>query len=398
MSRLLAVHTLAFSLLATGGVPVVSSATVSAAEPVPVTKSSKPAVRVSVAPVVRRDMPVVLDLVGNAQSVASIPVRTRVDSRIESIGVAEGDRVAVGQMLFTLDDRAVRAQIAQARAVVARDRAQLQLILSDLERTRQLVKTATKSTRDLESAGVQVEAQEATIAADQAQLDNLEVQASWYVITSPIAGRIGSMPLKPGSSVRAADSTLLATINQIDPIHVAFAVPQASVGRLRAALAGGEVAVEVRHPGDAAPIATGRVAFLENTLDAATGTLGVKALIPNAKEALLPGEYLQVRVRLATDAGALTVPETAVQMGQYGPFVWAVAADGTAEIRRIGIDRSVDGVTVVTRGLTESDRVVTDGQLRLTTGTPLDIAAPAAGGPYPAPAAGASPPPPKSGP
>lgn len=393
MSRLLAVPTFALSFLAAALVAPVSSTVVEAAEPVPAAKASKPAVRVSVAPVLRRDMPVVLDLVGNAQSVASIPVKTRVDSRIETIGVAEGDRVKVGQMLFTLDDRAVRAQIAQARAVVARDRAQLQLVLSDLERTRQLVKTATKSTRDLESAGVQVEAQEATIAADQALLDNLLVQASWYVIESPIAGRIGSMPLKPGSSVRAADSTLLATINQIDPIHVAFAVPQASVGRLRAALAAGEVAVEVRHPGEAAPIAVGRVAFLENALDAATGTLGVKALIPNAKEVLLPGEYLQVRVRLATDAGALTVPESAVQMGQYGPFVWAVSADGTAEIRRIGVDRTVDGVTVVTRGLSEGDRVVTDGQLRLTTGTPLDIAAPATA---PAPA-GASPAPSKSG-
>lgn len=393
MSASSAVHAVASSLIATALVLAAPRAPASAAEPAPVAKVAKPAVRVSVAPVVRRDMPVVLDLVGNAQSVASIPVKTRIDSRIETIGVEEGDRVKAGQVLFTLDDRAVRAQIAQARAVVARDKAQLQLILSDLERTRQLVKTATKSARDLESAGVQVEAQEATIAADQALLENLEVQASWYVIESPIAGRIGSIPLKPGSSVRAADSTLLATINQIDPIHVAFAVPQASVGRLRAALAGGEVAVEVRHPGDAAPIAVGRVAFLENTLDAATGTLGVKALIPNAKEILLPGEYLQVRVRLATDAGALTVPESAVQMGQYGPFVWAATADGTAEIRRIGIDRSVDGIAVVTRGLAEGDRVVTDGQLRLTAGTPLDITAPAA----PAPAAGASPPPQKSG-
>ena len=395
MSRLLAVPTFALSLLAAALVPV-PSVPLSAAEPAPAAKAAKPSVRVSVAPVLRRDMPVVLDLVGNAQSVASIPVKTRVDSRIETIGVAEGDRVAIGQTLFTLDDRAIRAQIAQARAVVSRDRAQLQLVLSDLERTRQLAKTATKSARDLESAGVQVEAQEATIAADQALLDNLLVQASWYVIESPIAGRIGSMPLKPGSSVRAADSTLLATINQIDPIHVAFAVPQASVGRLRAALATGEVSVEVRHPGEAAPIAAGRVAFLENTLDAATGTLRVKALIPNAKEVLLPGEYLQVRVRLATDAGALTVPESAVQMGQYGPFVWAVAADGTAEIRRIGIDRSVDGVTVVTRGLGEGDRVVIDGQLRLTTGTPLDIAAPASPS-APVPAAGASAPPQKSG-
>ncbi len=388
MPSTFAVRSLPGRLLAVALVVICAPLPSIAAEPPTTGKAAKPVVRVSVAPVTRHDMPVVLDLVGNAQAVASIPVKTRVDSRIDTIGVAEGDAVKAGQVIFTLDDRAIRAQIAQARAVVARDRAQLQLILSDLERTQQLVKTATKSARDLESARVQVEAQEATIAADQAQLDNLEVQATYYVIESPVVGRVGSMPLKPGSSVRAADSTLLATINQIDPIHVAFSVPQASVGRLRAAMAAGEVAVEVRHPGEADPIAAGRVAFLENGLDATTGTLGVKALIPNRNEALLPGEYLQVRIRLATDVGALTIPEAAVQMGQYGPFVWAVAADGTAEIRRIGVDRTVDGTTVVTRGLAEGDKVVVDGQLRLTTGTPLDVAPPQGGVPASAPKSG----------
>lgn len=388
MPTTFAVRSLPGRLLALALVMVCAPLPCTAAEPPAAGKPAKPVVRVSVAPVARRDMPVVLDLVGNAQAVASIPVKTRVDSRIDTIGVAEGDRVKAGQVIFTLDDRAIRAQIAQARAVVARDRAQLQLILSDLERTQQLVKTATKSARDLESARVQVEAQEATIAADQAQLDNLEVQATYYVIESPVVGRVGSMPLKPGSSVRAADSTLLATINQIDPIHVAFSVPQASVGRLRAAMAAGEVAVEVRHPGEADPIAVGRVAFLENGLDATTGTLGVKALIPNRNEALLPGEYLQVRIRLAVDVGALTIPEAAVQMGQFGPFVWAVGADGTAEIRRIGVDRTVDGTTVVTRGLSEGDKVVVDGQLRLTTGSPLDVAPPQGGVPAPMPKSG----------
>lgn len=337
-------------------------------------KPARPAVRVSVASVTAREMPVVLDLVGNAQAVASIPVKTRVDSQIETVGVREGDRVAVGQVVFTLDDRAIKAQIAQQKAVVARDRAQLDLINSDLERTQQLVKTNTKSARDLESAKTQVAAQEATIAADVAQLENLVVQASYYVITSPIVGRVGSMPLKPGSAVRAADSTLLATINQIDPIHVAFAVPQISVAALRKAMAAGPVAVAVKHPGETKPAAVGRVAFIENTLDATTGTLGVKAIVDNPAEALLPGEYLQVRVTLAAEANALTVPEPAVQFGQYGAYVWAVGADDAAEIRRITVDRTVDGATVVTKGLAAGDRVVTEGQLRLAPGTSLEIA------------------------
>jgi len=349
-----------------------------AAEPPAAAKPARPPARVAVVPAEIRAMPVVLDLVGNAQSVASIPVKTRIDSQIESIGVKEGDKVAEGQVIFTLDERSIRAQIAQQRAVVARDKAQLALIVSDLERTEQLVRSNTKSARDLESAKTQVAAQEATIAADQAQLDNLEVQATYYVIKSPIVGRVGSIPLKPGSSVRAADSTLLATINQLDPLFVAFAVPQPSVNALRTAMAKGDVAVEIRRPGDTAPVATGRVAFIENTLDATTGTLGVKATIPNASEAVLPGEYLQVRVRLSTDPNALVVPESAVQLGQYGPFVWAVGADGNAEVRRIGVDRTVDGRVVVTKGLAAGDRVITEGQLRLAPGVPLEIAPPAA--------------------
>ncbi|MCE1236198.1 MAG: efflux RND transporter periplasmic adaptor subunit [Hyphomicrobiales bacterium] len=323
------------------------------------------------------DVPVVLDLVGQTQAVASIPVKTRIDSQIESLGVAEGDRVKAGQVIFTLDARAVRAQIAQARAVLARDRAQLALVQSDLERTEQLVTTKTKSARDLESAKTLVEAQQATIDADQATIDNLVVQASYYDIRSPIDGRVGSLPLKPGSSVRAADSTLLATINQLDPLYVTVAVPQPMVGRLRAAMTRGEVPIEVSRPsgaGAAKPV-VGRVAFIENTLDAATGTLGVKATIPNADEHFLPGEFVQARLKLASDPNALTVPAAAVQIGQRGAFVWAIGANGTAETRPVTVDRTVDGASVVTKGLAAGDVVVVEGQLRLAPGATVEILA-----------------------
>ncbi len=332
------------------------------------------------------DVPVVLDLVGSTRAAASIPVKTRVDSQIESVGVAEGDRVKAGQVIFTLDARAVRAQAEQARAVLARDQAQLVLVEADLERTKQLVASRTKSERDLESAKTLVAAQKATIAADEAALRNLEVQVTWYEIKSPIDGRVGSLPLKPGSSVRAADSALLATINQLDPIHVAFAVPQASVGRLRQALSAGVLPVEVKLPGSKGPAIEGRVAFLENTLDTTTGTLQVVALLPNADERLLPGEFVEVRVRLRADPNALVVPTAAVQLGQKGSFVWRVAADGTAEMRPVKIDRVVDGRAVVASGLSAGDRVVSDGAMRVAAGSPLEIlpAAPDKAGDKPA--------------
>lgn len=344
--------------------PAVEAAKAAPAKPA----LARPPAPVTTAIVVAKPTPAVLDVVGTAQAIASIPLKTRIDSQIDTVNVAEGERVKVGQLIFHLDDRAVKAQVAQARAVLDRDQAQLALLQSDLERTAQLVQTKTKSTRDLESAKTLVAAQEATIAADRASLDNLSIQASYYEIRSPIDGRVGSIPLKPGSSIRAADSTLLATVNQLDPIHVAFSVPQAAIPSLRAALAVGDVTVSVRQPGRAGEALTGRVAFLENMLDAASGTLGVKAIVANGAEKLLPGEYVQVRAVLRTDPNALVVPDAAVQLGQIGPFVYVVGANDTAEARPISIDRTVDGLSVITKGLTAGERVITDGQLRVFPG------------------------------
>ncbi|MDK9695971.1 MAG: efflux RND transporter periplasmic adaptor subunit [Siculibacillus sp.] len=345
---------------------------------------ARPPAPVTVASVEVKPMPAVLDVVGSALAIASVPLKTRVDSQIEAVLVKEGERVTAGQMIFRLDARAVKAQVAQARAVLARDEAQLALLRSDLERTEQLVQTKTKSNRDLESAKTLVAAQMATIEADRAALQNLEVQASWYEIRSPIDGRVGSIPLKPGSAIRANDSTLLATVNQLDPIYVSFSVPQSAIPALREAMARGDVAVSVHQPGRRGEPLAGSVAFIENMLDAASGTLGVKASIVNREEALLPGEYVQVRAVLKTDPNALVVPDQAIQLGQNGPFVYVVKEGDTVEVRRVVIDRTVDGRTVIAKGLEAGERVVTDGQLRLFPGASVVIGKPGA-------AAGAAP-------
>jgi len=341
---------------------------------------ARPPAPVTVAPVAVKPMPAVLDVVGTAQAMASVPLKTRVDSMIDKVLVTEGDRVKAGQGIFQLDDRAVKAQVAQARAVLARDEAQLALLKSDLERTEQLVQTKTKSSRDLESAKTLVAAQMATIEADRASLENLEVQASWYVIRSPIDGRVGSVALKAGSAIRANDSSLLATVNQLDPIYVAFSVPQASIPTLRAAMAKGDVAVSVHQPGVTGKPLEGRIAYIENMLDAGSGTLGVKAVVVNAEERLLPGEFVQVRAVLRTDPEALVVPEQAVQLGQSGPFAYVVKDDATVEARRLTIDRTVDGASVVAKGLAAGEKVVTDGQLRLFPGASVTVGKPAEAG------------------
>ena len=379
--------TLAFAQAPAGdGKPAATGA--DAAKPAEAAKAAAPAkpalarppAPVTVAPVAVKPMPAVLDVVGTAQAMASVPLKTRVDSMIDKVLVKEGDRVQAGQGIFQLDDRAVKAQVAQARAVLARDEAQLALLRSDLERTEQLVQTKTKSNRDLESAKTLVAAQMATIEADRAALQNLEVQASWYVISSPIAGRVGSIALKAGSAIRANDSSLLATVNQLDPIYVAFSVPQASIPALRTAMAAGDVSVSVHQPSsDGGPL-SGRIAYIENMLDAASGTLGVKAVVDNPAERLLPGEFVQVRAVLRTDPTALVVPDQAIQLGQNGTFVYVVKDDATVEARRVTIDRTVDRVTVIAKGLTAGEKVVVDGQLRLFPGASVMMGKPGEGG------------------
>ncbi len=350
---------------------------------------ARPPAPVTVVSVEAKPMPAVLDVVGSAQAMASVPLKTRVDSMIDKVLVKEGDRVKAGQPIFQLDDRAVKAQVAQARAVLARDEAQLVLLRSDLERTEQLVQTKTKSSRDLESAKTLVAAQMATLEADRAALQNLEVQASWYVISSPIDGRVGSIALKAGTAIRANDSSLLATVNQLDPIYVAFSVPQASIPALREAMAKGDVAVSVHQPSVAGAPLTGRIAYIENMLDAASGTLGVKAAVVNPDEKLLPGEFVQVRAVLRTDANALVVPDQAIQLGQNGPFVYVVKDDSTVEARRVTVDRTVDRQSVIAKGVAAGEKVVTDGQLRLFPGATVMTAKPA--GSAPAGAAAAQP-------
>jgi multidrug efflux system membrane fusion protein len=209
------------------------------------------------------------------------------------------------------------------------------------------------------------------------------VQASWYEIKSPIEGRVGSIPLKPGSAIRANDSTLLATVNQLDPIHVAFSVPQAMIAPLRAAMATGPVSVSVSQPGGSGEPLVGRIAYVENMLDTASATLGVKARVDNPDERLLPGEFVQVRAVLRTDPNALVVPDQAIQLGQSGPFVYVVKDGDTVEARRVTVDRTVDGLSVVSKGLSAGERVVTDGQLRLFPGAAVVTARPAQGGAKP---------------
>jgi len=335
-------------------------------------------------------MPVVLDTVGAVQPVASVSIRPRVDSQIVQIHVKEGDAVRKGDPLISLDARSIEAQIRQAEAMVEKDRAQIAQGQRDLARIETLLTTNVASRQQADTARTALSVLQATLAADTATLENLKVLRTYYDIRSPVDGRIGSLPLKVGSTVRTGDQTALAVVNQINPVYVSFAVPQTSLPMLQQALRAGPVRVDVTIPeSDGAPL-QGRVAFIENTVDVGSGTLTVKAEVENREERLWPGLFVRTRLTFRTDPESVTAPQAAVQVGQKGPYVFVIKPDQTVELRPVVVDRTVDGQAVIAKGLQGGERIVLDGQLRLVPGAKVEIRDNTAPQPAGKPAAAAS--------
>lgn len=337
----------------------------------------RPPVTVRVAKAEKKDMPVRFEAIGTVQTLASVVVRTRVDSQIMAVEFQDGARVNKGDHLFRLDARQIDAQIKQAEGTVQRSRATLELNQLDLRRKETLSKVQASSQALLDTARANVSTAEAQLKADQAALDNLKVQRSYYDIVAPITGRIGVAGLKEGNIVRQGEAAqVLATINQISPIYVAFPVPQRLLPELRDAAANDKAEV-LATPQGFTRSTKGKIAVLENTVDAATGTILVRAEFENADEILWPGSLSNVRVTLRIEPGVVVIPRIAIMNSQQGQFVFAVE-DGTARSKTVVVDRVVDDFAVIKSGLRGDETIVTDGQTLLANGSRVIIpAAPA---------------------
>ena len=309
-----------------------------------------------------RTLPLTFEGIGTVQAVASIAIRPRIDSQITDVAIAEGAAVKAGDLLFRLDDRALKAQLAQAEAQTVKDQALLDGAKRDLARADELVKQkfAAPVTRD--AAATQVSQWKAQLGVDAAQKQGIVTSLTYTEIRSPLTGRIGSIAAKTGATVRSGDS--LATVNQIDPIYISFALPQARLGELRAAMAARIADVRVKADASS-PV--GSIAFIENAVDSATNTVQVRAKMPNPAEKLWPGAFQAVEVVLGVDAQALVVPSAAVLIGQNGAFVFVVS-DGHATLRQVTVARSTAELAVISAGLATGDDVVVKGQMALTDG------------------------------
>lgn len=321
-------------------------------------------------------MPVRAEALGTVESMVTVPVRSRVAAAVEKVGFADGAFVKTGDLLYVLDSRVVDAEILQAEATLARDRAQLEKSERDVERYAGLAARNAVSQVQVDDARTTVSVQKATVAQDEANLQSLKVQRGYYEIRSPATGRIGISAVRTGAVIRVDD--ILATVRQLKPIYVAFGLPERYIGELRAAK---DAKVSITLQGSGETIAGGTVAVIDNTVDPQTGTLTARAVFPNEDERLWPGTLGSVTVTLRVEQNVVAVPSEAVQNGQSGSFVFIVD-NGTAKVRQVKVGRIEEGRTGILSGLDGGETVVTDGQLSLRNGSKVSVrnaAAPAPG-------------------
>ncbi len=390
----------------------------------------RPAVPVAVAVVEKKTMPLQVQAIGTVEAYAVVSVRAQVGGELQRVHIKDGEIVKKGDLLFTIDPRPFEATLAQAQANLARDLVQVQQARAVLERdlarvaqtkaalardeaqarnaSTQVQRYADLFKRELvaqeqydqirtnsEALAASVQADEAdvrsaeetvradqaairsaeqTVRADEATVENAKLQLAYTSIRSPIDGRAGSLILNAGNIVRAGgntDSTLLV-INQLRPIYVSFTVPQQQLPTIRRYMAMDQLEVAAIPAGDPRPV-IGSVTFIDNTVDAATGTIRLKATFANEEGRLWPGQFANVTLTLASEADAIVVPSAAIQSGPQGAYVFVAKDDSTVENRRVVVARAQGNDTVIAKGLQAGEKVVTDGQPRLTQGARIDI-------------------------
>jgi len=332
------------------------------------------AVPVLVAVVEQRSMPVKVDAIGNVEAFTAVAIKARVDGQITEVNFREGQEVKQGEVLFRIDPGPYAAALRQAEAAAARDRATFQRAKQQDDRYKELLEKKFVSADGYSQFKTNAETAEAVAAASQAAVENAKVQFEYTTIRSPISGFAGKILLQRGNIARAADPNPLANINQVRPIYVTFAVPEQRLAEVRSRMGSTLLAVEAT-PSDAkdGKRAVGKLVFIDNSVDLSTGTIKLKAQFDNTDNALWPGQFAQVSMRLFDQSDALVVPAQAVQTGPNGQFVFVVKADETVEVRPVTIARTDGDKSIVASGLQKDERVVTQGQLRLANGTRVSV-------------------------
>ena len=367
-------------------------------------RPSVPAVPVTVAQAVQETIPFELKVVGSALSSSTVQVKSQVAGQLVKVHLTEGQDVQKDALLFEIDSRPYLEILKQADANLARDRAQLRQAEANLSRSiaelknaeaneeryadlakqgiiskqqhEQMRTTADVARESSKAAQAAIESARAAVQSDQAAIDKAKLDISYCQIKAPLAGRAGNLLVHPGNLVQANGSSALVVINQISPIFVTFSVPETHLTAIRARNSRSALPVGVSLADDPNKSVNGRLSVIDNTVDTATGTIALKAVVDNRDRTFWPGQFVNVKLQLDSIPNATVVPAEAVQEGQTGQFVFVVKADSTVEPRKVTVGRTFESRTVIQSGIAPGEKVVTDGHLRLAPGSRIQEVAP----------------------
>lgn len=345
--------------------------------PAAAAQTPAPGVPVTAGTVAARDIPIFLNGIGTVQAYNSVAIKSRVDGQIVKIDFKEGQEVAKGEPLIEIDPRPFQAALQQAQATKQKDEAQLAGAQLDLQRYEKLLGSGYQTRQSYDNQTAQVGQLQAAIKGDEAQINTAKLNLSYAEIQSPIDGRLGARLVDVGNLVHANDNTPLVMITEVKPIFVSFTLPQDNFDDLREGQNKAPLAVYAYTGDGKKQLAEGKLTLIDNTIDQATGTIHLKARFDNEDERLWPGEFVSLRVVLSTRRDVATVPSQTVQDGPDGHYAYVIKPDNTVERRAVEVASIQDGLAVVTKGLAAGERVVVDGQYRLTNGARVNPAAPA---------------------
>ncbi len=318
------------------------------------------------------DIPFEIRSIGNVEAYNTVAVKAQVNGEIVKVSFKEGQYIAKGDLLFKIDPRPYEAALRQAEANLARDRAQAKKAAEDVARYTALIQKGYVARQDYDQVIATGDALNATVKADLAAVEANRLQLDYTEIRSPISGMVGNTAIDIGNIVKANDATLV-TVNQINPVNVAFTVPEGHLGEVKKYMAFGAMRVEASIPEDGRGPETGVLVSIDNAVDKATGTIRLKATFENRNRQLWPGQFVNLVLHLYLRKNAIVVPSQAVLSGQSGPFVFVVEKNMTAEVRSVTIAGTYRNSTLIEKGLQQGDRVVTDGQMQLTDGAKVQI-------------------------
>ena len=341
-------------------------------DPVQAAKTPAAGAPVTVATVASRTMPVELQAIGNVESISTVTIKAQISGQLVGIHFKEGDFVKKGQLLFGIERPPFEAALRQAEGALAKDEAQALNARLDAERYQGLGREGVASKQQVDAAAAASSAMQATVAADKAAVETAKINLQYTSIYSPIAGRTGSIGVKVGNLVKANDVPILVTINQIEPIYVTFAIPEQQLTELKQYSAQKTLKVDAAPQGSSQHFA-GRLTFIDNAVDTTTGTIKLKATFANDQHVLWPGQFVDVKLTLKSQPNAIVIPTAALQTSQQGTYVYVVNQDMTAQPQPVKVGWTVGEETVIASGLQPGQRVVTDGQLRLTPGAKVDF-------------------------